>query len=241
MEPPKKIFLCWSKDRSKAIAQAWAKLLPEIVTGKPILSIEFQKGREWSAILRKDLDEAKTGIVFLTPENLASPWLHFEAGALATAVGRRNGDVFTYIYGFDPGKLAGPLSAYQSTVAAKEDTWRLVRDLCAAMECEPPPEEVYSKCWAKLEGALEEIPAPAITELVPGFVGLFDRKTFQEPLPDCTNQMAGPVRRRTWSPYGAQGSSASGRWAQPVRCAETVPRSHRRGGWLCDGNERIPR
>ena len=188
MEQLKKVFLCWSKDRSKAIAEGWAKLLPEIVNGEPILSTEFQKGREWSTVLRKDLDEAKTGIVFITPENMASPWIHFEAGALATAVASRNGEVFTYVYGFDPGKLAGPLSAYQSTVPTKEDTRRLVRDLCVTMECQPPAEEVYSKWWAKLEATLEEIPAPAITELVPGFAGLFDRKTFQEALPDCTNQ-----------------------------------------------------
>ena len=188
MEPPKKVFLCWSKDRSKAIAEGWAKLLPEIVSWKPILSTEFQKGREWSTTLRNDLNEAKTGIIFLTPENMAAPWIHFEAGALATAVGSRNGEVFTYVYGFDPGKLAGPLSAYQSTVATKEDTRRLVHDVCVAMESEPPPEEIYSSWWAKLEAVLDEIPAPAVTELVPGFAELFDRKTFREPLPDCTNQ-----------------------------------------------------
>ena len=188
MEPPKKVFLCWSKDRSKAIAEGWAKLLPEIVSGKPILSTEFQKGREWSATLRNDLNEAKTGIIFLTPENVAAPWIHFEAGALATAVGSRNGEVFTYVYGFDPGKLAGPLSAYQSTVATKEDTRRLVHDVCVAMESKPPTEEIYSRWWAKLKAVLDEIPALAITELVPGFAELFDRKTFREPLPDCTNQ-----------------------------------------------------
>jgi hypothetical protein len=188
MEPPKKVFLCWSKDRSKAIAQGWAKLLPEIVGGKPILSTEFQKGREWSTTLRNDLNEAKTGIIFLTPENVAAPWIHFEAGALATAVGSRNGEVFTYVYGFDPGKLAGPLSAYQSTVATKVDTRRLVHDICVVMESKPPIEEVYSKWWAKLEAVLDEIPSLAITELVPGFAELFDRKTFREPLPDCTNQ-----------------------------------------------------
>jgi hypothetical protein len=161
MEPPKTVFLCWSKDRSKAIAEGWAKLLPGIVRGRPILSTEFQKGREWSSMLRNDLNEAKTGIIFLTPENVAAPWIHFEAGALATAVGNRNGEVFIYVYGFDPGKLGGPLSAYQSTVATKQDT---------------------------LEAELDKIPAPAITELVPGFAELFDRKTFREPLPDCTNQ-----------------------------------------------------
>lgn len=188
MEPPKKVFLCWSKDRSKAIAEGWAKLLPEIVSGKPILSTEFQKGREWSTMLRNDLNEAKTGIIFLTPENVVAPWIHFEAGALATAVANRNGEVFTYIYGFDPGRLAGPLSAYQSTVATKQDTRRLVHDLCLAMGSKQPTEDLYSKWWAKLEAALDKIPAPAITELVPGFADLFDRKTFREPLPDCTNQ-----------------------------------------------------
>jgi hypothetical protein len=188
MDPLKKVFLCWSKDRSEAIAQAWFTLLPEIINCKPILSTEFQKGLEWSTALRNDLNEAKTGIVFLTPENATLPWIHFEAGALATAMGSRNGEVFTYILGLDPGKLVGPLSAYQSTVATKEDTRRLVRDLCTVMECRPPIEEVYTRWWTKLEAALEEIPPPSIIELVPEFAALFDRKTFQEPLPDCTNQ-----------------------------------------------------
>ena len=188
MARPKKIFFCWSKDRSKAIADAWEKLLPEIVNAEPIRSTEFQKGREWYTTLRNDLNEAKMGIIFLTPENVAAPWIHFEAGALATAVRSRDGDVFSYIYGFDPGKLEGPLSAYQSTVATKQDTRRLVRDLCAATESREPSKEVYSRWWAKLEAKLDEIPAPAITEILPGFAELFDRKTFREPLADCTNQ-----------------------------------------------------
>jgi hypothetical protein len=189
MEISEKIFLCWSKRRSKAIAGAWDRLLPEIIKGvKTVLSTEFQKGKEWSKLLRRDLDEAKTGIVFLTPENVDTPWIHFEAGALATAVGKRDGDVFTYVYGFDQGKLAGPLSAYQSTVATREDTQRLVSDLCDALNRKPPDEGAYSAWWVKLQQALDNIPSPAITELVPGFAELFERKTFSEPLPDCTNQ-----------------------------------------------------
>jgi hypothetical protein len=189
MGTPDKIFLCWSKSRSKAIAEAWAKLLPEIINGVvPILSTEFQKGKEWFNLLRRDLDEARTGIVFLTLENMNAPWIHFEAGALATAVGNHDGAVFTYIYGFDPGRLAGPLSAYHSTVATKQDTQRLVLDLCAALNREKPGEGAYGAWWEKLHKALDNIPAPGIPELVPGFAGLFERKTFKEPLPDCTNQ-----------------------------------------------------
>jgi hypothetical protein len=40
----------------------------------------------------------------------------------------------------------------------------------------------------KLQKALDNIPAPRIPELVQGFEGLFERKTFNEALPDCTNQ-----------------------------------------------------
>src|SRR4029077_2327530 len=132
---PEKIFLCWSKTRSKRIAEGGARLLPQIIKGiQPIVSTEFRKGKEWSRLLRRDLDQARTGIVFLTPENVDAPWIHFEAGAPAAGVGHRDGDVFTYLYGFDPGQLAGPLSAYHSTVATKDDTERLVRDLCATLE-----------------------------------------------------------------------------------------------------------
>lgn len=188
MEIPKKIFLCWSKSRSRAIAKAWASLLPQIIKdAQPVLSTEFQKGKEWSKLLRRVLEEARTGIVFLTPENMDAPWIHFEAGALATA-GSRDRDVFTYVYGFDPGRLAGPLSAYQSTVATKEDTRRLVLGLCAALDCGLPDEGAYCAWWVKLQKALDNVPAPGITELVPGFAELFERKTFNEPLPDCTNQ-----------------------------------------------------
>ncbi len=184
-----KIFLCWSKSRSRAIAEAWAKLLPELIQGvQPVLSTEFQKGKEWSRLLRRDLDQARAGIVFLTPENVDAPWIHFEAGALATAVGNREGDVFTYVYGFDPGRLAGPLSAYHSTIATKDDTQRLVSDLCAALGRKPPDERTYDAAWAKFQTVLDNIAAPGVPELVPGFVGLFERKTFHEPLPDCTNQ-----------------------------------------------------
>ncbi len=190
MEPATdKIFLCWSKSRSKAVAGAWAKLLPEIIQGiTPILSTRFQKGKEWYRLLRRDLDEAKTGIVFLTPENLNSPWIHFEAGALATAVGNHDGDVFTYLYNLDPGQLTGPLTAYHSTVATKEDTRRLVVDLSTALNREPPDERQYGSWWSKLQRMLDDIPAPGIPELVPGFEALFERKTFHEPLADCTNQ-----------------------------------------------------
>ena len=147
-------------------------MLPKIVKDvQPVLSTDFQKGTEWSSLLLRDLKEASAGIVFLTPENMDAPWIHFEAGALATAVGNRGGDLFTYCYDFDPSRLAGPLSAYHSTIATKEDTRRLVLDLCTALHRKRPDEGTYSAWWLDLEKALDNIQAPSIPELVPGFAG----------------------------------------------------------------------
>jgi hypothetical protein len=126
MKTTAKILLCWSKRRSKSIAEAWARLLPLVIKDiQPIVSTEFQKGKDWPVLLRRDLTESRAGIVFLTPENVDAPWIHFEAGALATAV-QSDGGIFTYIYGFDPGQLNGPLGSYQSTIATRDDTRKTI-------------------------------------------------------------------------------------------------------------------
>src|SRR4051794_23685778 len=163
-----KIFLCWSKLRSRVIAEAWAGMLPNIIKDvQPVLSTEFQKGTEWSRQLLRDLKQASTGIVFLTPENMQAPWIHFEAGALATAMGNCGGDLFTYCYDFDPSRLVGPFSAYHSTTATKEDSRRLISDLCTVLRRRPPDERIYSAWWVGLETAFDNLQAPSIPELVP--------------------------------------------------------------------------
>lgn len=182
------VFLCWSKARSREIAHAWESLLPTLVDVRAVMSTEFTKGRDWWTALRQTLGAARTGVVFLTPENVSSPWLHYEAGALATAMGERDGTLFTYVVGFDSGTLTGPLASYQSTVATREDTFRLIRDLCAATGRPAPSAEQFDAWWLKLAAKLDDVREPTIPELVPHFADWFERKTFLEPLPDCTNQ-----------------------------------------------------
>jgi hypothetical protein len=76
------VFICWSGERSFAVAKAVQELLE--ANGVPVfLSDEIEKGTAWFASILDRLRRAKAGIVCLTPENLQSPWMHFEAGALA--------------------------------------------------------------------------------------------------------------------------------------------------------------
>jgi hypothetical protein len=83
------VFICWSGDRSKAIADALKTLLQGILsTQVPIfLSEDIDKGAEWFQAVRTGLNSSLAGIVVLTHENIRSPWMHFEAGALAMSLG----------------------------------------------------------------------------------------------------------------------------------------------------------
>jgi hypothetical protein len=156
------VFICWSGDRSHAIAEAVKELLEanlETNIVKAFLSNDIEKGTFWFASILEQLQKAKAGIVCLTPENLQSPWMHFEAGALAGALAippdtSGKGDsgppsgaeeavtsppspeparparaLFTILHGVKTAEISGPLSAYQATSTTREEMGCLVRSI----------------------------------------------------------------------------------------------------------------
>jgi hypothetical protein len=122
-----KVFICWSRGRSETLARALRTWLPQVVDGVDLfLSSEIEKGRAWFDEISQALRDAQAGLVCLTPESLHAPWLHFEAGALASAVAGR---LYTYVHAVKPEQLSGPLSVFQSTMATHDDTLLLVKSL----------------------------------------------------------------------------------------------------------------
>jgi TIR domain len=85
---PMKIFISWSGDRSRLIAEAlrdWLRLV--IPRSEPWLSKDdIRKGTRWSTELATILEQAQFGIICLTPDNIDRPWILFEAGALSKAL-----------------------------------------------------------------------------------------------------------------------------------------------------------
>jgi hypothetical protein len=78
-----RVFISWSGDKGRALAEHLASWLPSIVPPvKAFYSPDIQSGAVWPMSLFDELADAQYGIVCLTKDNLASPWLHFEAGAL---------------------------------------------------------------------------------------------------------------------------------------------------------------
>jgi hypothetical protein len=83
-----KIFLSWSGERSKVVADALRSWIPDVIHAvKPWMSgVDIRAGMRWSREVDEELGDTQFGILCLTKENQTAPWLLFEAGALAKSV-----------------------------------------------------------------------------------------------------------------------------------------------------------
>lgn len=77
-----KVFLSWSGDRSRVVADVLRNWLPSVLQAvRPYFSPEdIEKGSKWSLEISRELDASDYGILCVTTENVASPWMLFEAG-----------------------------------------------------------------------------------------------------------------------------------------------------------------
>lgn len=184
------LFISWSGGRSHRLAKVLKDWLEAHFANQGItvfLSSDIKKGSLWFSTVRDKLQQADAGLVCLTPQSLDSEWVLFEAGALSTAVAARTGEarIFTYLLGVDPAELPGPLSVYQSTAATMEDTLRLVNSL---IERDQVDTEDFAAAWNQLWAKLQQLENEPVTTIFSGLPELFDRKTFTEPVEECTDQ-----------------------------------------------------
>jgi hypothetical protein len=75
---------------SLKIALVLRDWIPDVIRGvEPFVSSEeIRKGKRWPLELANALEELRYGIICLTPTNVNSPWINFEAGALSGPSGK---------------------------------------------------------------------------------------------------------------------------------------------------------
>jgi hypothetical protein len=157
-----KVFISWSGQRSLAIAKAIYDWLPRVIqTCEPWMSdSDADKGIRWMQTIGSKLEQYNFGIFCLTPENLDSRWINFEAGALSKAVEKSY--VWTYLFNLKYTDIEGPLSQFNHTLAEKEDTKKLVRTMYRASSEQAPKEEIvddaFETYWGRLEESLRNLP-----------------------------------------------------------------------------------
>lgn len=120
------VFISCTKNLSRECAKVlrdWIKYVSN--TDTPLLSSRTNdKVGYWLSDHSDDLIDIKTGIVCISKDNINSPWLVFELGALISRLGKNN--VFTFLIDVDPEELEMPFSLVDSIRPNKEGMRKLL-------------------------------------------------------------------------------------------------------------------
>lgn len=155
-----KLFISWSGTASQQIAQELREWLPLVIPVKPfITTTDIEKGARWQGEISKELEESNFGIVCLTADNLRSPWLAFEAGALSKQL---SGRVATLLVGLEHNQVLAPLNMFQGTRFNEGDFRQLVTTINGSILPELRREDaqidkLFAKLWPDLETAINLI------------------------------------------------------------------------------------
>lgn len=156
-----KVFISWSGKQSQHAAKALREWLPCVINAVKLYvsSEDIEKGSRWGVEIAKELESSTYGILCLTAENLKSPWMHFEAGALARSL--QVGRVSPILVGIKPTDVSGPLAQFQATSCRREEIWQLVAELNRALGSEATAEPILQKrfemFWPNLDSALKRV------------------------------------------------------------------------------------
>lgn len=162
-----KVFISWSGDESKAIAQILREELPVVINAiEPFVSSEdIEKGVPWFQNISKKLEESSFGIVCLSSANLQSKWLYFEAGALAAKVSQSH--VAPLLIDVTDADVKAPFSQFQLTKLEQGDFFKLLLTINRAQKEGQLSEETLKRSFAiwwpqfeqKAKAAIAAIPA----------------------------------------------------------------------------------
>jgi hypothetical protein len=159
------LFISWSGNRSKHIATALHRWLPQIHDRiKPWLSSrDIGPGVRFSPEISASLERCQFGIVCLTLENKSKEWINFEAGAISKL--QSSSRLFTYLFELDNADVKGPLGLFQHVAVGETGTRSIVTAINQAMPTDDRinPEIVearFQKFWPDLQAELNSVPEP---------------------------------------------------------------------------------
>jgi TIR domain len=162
-----RVFISWSGEPSRSVAGALRDWLPMVVQHvQPWMSEQdIQIGARWNDQLAVELERSDFGIICLTSSNQDSPWLIFEAGALAKHL--KVARVVPLCIDLSPVAVEGPLSAFQGVSFSEDGMRRLVHDVSAVRRKPISKEQVdklFDAMWPSLEMARRGKPSVVLPD-----------------------------------------------------------------------------
>jgi hypothetical protein len=159
-----KVFISWSGELSKNIAEIYRDWLPGVIQAvKPYYTPDdITKGSRWNNEISKELDAASIGIICLTRDNLDSSWIMFEAGALSKNI--EESKVCPILFGIEPSDIKGPLVHFQAAKFSKGEMKKLIKMINSELGDNGLPtsvlDNVFEKWWpeldVKIQGAMQQ-------------------------------------------------------------------------------------
>lgn len=155
------VFISWSGELSRDYGTALRNWLPDVLQSvSPWMSSQdVDSGTRWTMEIGGKLDQSNDAIVILTPDNLTSPWLNFEAGALAKSVDSSR--VRPICFDVSKSQVKNPLAMFQMLDASYDDFLRLVISINAHAGADQLSGDLvtraFRRTWAELDEKLNQI------------------------------------------------------------------------------------
>lgn len=165
------VFISWAGAHAKQVGLAldgWLKLVVNEVETF-ISDQDIMLGEVGLAAIDDRLADAGFGIVVVTLENHATPWINYEAGAIAKKVGQVRSRVVPIRVDIErPTDIDGPLGQFQSAKLDRDGIERLVKSLADAAGADLSTVLTrFEDMWPRLQSKLAAIEAPANTPPTP--------------------------------------------------------------------------
>lgn len=120
---------------------------------------DIEAGERWATKVAKELEASNFGILAITRENISSPWILFEAGALAKSM--EEGRVIPLLLDLDFKDITGPLAQFQAKKVERQGIVEIVESINRLAE-QPVPEarlaQLLELAWPDLEKKVSAIP-----------------------------------------------------------------------------------
>ncbi|MDE0260121.1 MAG: TIR domain-containing protein [Gammaproteobacteria bacterium] len=193
------IFVSWAGRESHSFALILRRWLPQVLPfARPWVSSEdIRKGTRWDEELWSRLQQTSYALICATPVAVRSPWVNFEAGVVARAVGVES-HVSPLLIGISPGDLGDlPLGKFQCTEFTESDMARLVNAInisAAAPLPTPQVTESFRRLWGGLRQEIERIDLPNFADY--GEQDDFEEETVSEWLEEIEDKILATV---AWS------------------------------------------
>lgn len=126
---------------------------------------DIAAGDRWAQAIGTELEASNFGIICITPENLTSPWVLFEAGALAKSM--QDGKVIPLLFGLEFSDITDPLAQFQAKKVDQAGIGEVIQAIEKVSENKNREELIkrrFNGLWADFEKMIKEIPDRAPTE-----------------------------------------------------------------------------